>query len=325
MTQYDKVIKPSNPANVSSETKEVVAQAIGSSGYTTDDAAAKRASPEIWDDQLRRFVQTDFDIQSRAEVERGLLGEAGDTLNVTVDKVPSAASSVAETDDVSIQELDNRQVTYEPTEYATAFQVHDKTMRRNFFDVMANASQKIGYALRLIRERTAISTVESGADTTYGVGTGVGAADSDISSSDTLTYDALVDARRELKKENFGADRVYVTPKQFSDLAKLDAFQRVDQSGSDETLRGGDIGRIFGMTVYEHNELTVDGSSPEVHHALILGSTDFGDGAFGFCPKKEAGVRTEREELGRYTNIVGVEEWDMEMLRPKAAVEVLSA
>jgi len=325
MTEYDRVIKPSQPANVSTETKEVVAQAISSSGYTTDDAASQRATPEIWDRQLRRFTQTDFDLQSRAEVENGLLGEAGDTLNVTIDKVPSAASSVAETDDVSIQELDNRQVTYTPTEYATAFQVHDKTMRRNFFDVMANASQKIGYALRLIRERTAISTVESGAGTTYAVGTGAGGAASDLASSDTLTYEAIVDSVKEIRDNNFNADRLYVTPKQFADLAKDQQFSFVDRAGSEETLRGGRIGEIYGLTVYEHNELTVDSSGPEVHHALVIGQTDFGDRVFGFCPKKEAGVRTEREELGRYTNIVGVEEWDMQMLRPDGAVELLSA
>lgn len=322
MTEYDTVIRPTNPAKRTEQTKEIVAQAISGSGYTTDDAAADRVNPEYWDKQLKSFVQTDFDVAAQAEVDDRLLGSDGDTLNVTIDKVPSAASQTAETDDVSIQEIDNRQVTYDPTEYATAFQVHDKQMRRAFFDVMANASQKLGYALRLIRERTAIDTVENGSNNTYYTD---GSSNTDIASSDTLTYEDIVDSVKLIRDNNFVADRLYVTPKQFADLAKDQNFSFVEHAGSDETFRSGRIGQIYGMTVVEHNELNTVSSNVEVQIGLILGSTPTGESVFGFAPKKEPGVRTEREELGRYTNIVGVEEWDMQVLRGDGIVDIHSA
>lgn len=320
--RYNKVIRPSNPSKRTAKTKEIVTQAISSSGFTTDDAAADRVNPEIWDRQLRRFVQTDFDLQSRAELETGLLDQAGDTYNVTIDKVPNAASAVAETDDVTIQETDNRQVTYSPTEYGTAFQVHDREIRKAFFDVMANFSQKVGYSLRLNRERTAVDTVQNGATHKYFTS---GSANTDIASSDTLAYEDLVDAVKLIRDKKFVADRLYVTTKQFADLAKSQTFELVDHAGTSETLRGGRIGEIYGMTVYEHNELNTVSSNVEVQKGLILGMTDFGDKVFGFCPQQRPTVRTEREELGRYTNIVGVEEWDMQMLRPDGAVVVSSA
>jgi len=304
----------SNPSDGGTSTKDVVAQAIGGSGFTTDDAAADRVNPEYWDKQLRAYTETTLNFSSEAEVFDRLLNSDGDSINVTIDENPGAASSVAETDDVTISELDNSQVTFTPTEYAKAYEVSDKEMRRAFFDVMDNVTKKIGYSFQVNREQSAISTAESGANNTvYANGT----ADSDIASSDTMDYETVVDAATNLREDDFVPEGLYVTPKQFGDIAKDQNFSFVDHAGSEETLRSGQIGRIYGVEVFENNELTVDtGNTPDIHQAIMVGRTrGVGDRAFGIARKLQPEIRTERYELGRYTSIVGVEEWDMQTLR----------
>jgi hypothetical protein len=47
----------------------------------------------------------------------------------------------------------------------------------------------------------------------------------------------------------------------------------------------------------------------------MLGYDMSGESPFGICYKALPTVRSERHELGRYTDFVGVEEWDLEVLR----------
>lgn len=325
MTQYNLGHEKLSTVANSSDSKEVVANAIGGSGFTTDDTAAGRVNPEYWDQQLRDYTEDMLNVAEEAEVFDRLLDSDGDSINVQIDVEPAAASAVAETDDVSISELDYNQVTFTPSEYAKAYQVSDKEMRRAFFDVMDNVTKKIGYAFAINREDSAISTIESGANETLYADSGV-SAKSDLASSDTMDYEFVTRAVRQLRENQFQAARLHVHPKQFQDLAQDPNFTRVNEAGTQETLRSGQIGQIYGVEVFENNRLTVDTSvSPDVYTALMVGRTETGDRSFGIARKLQPEIRSERHELGRYTDIVGVEEWDMQTLRGDGLVKMFSA
>jgi len=305
--------------------KQAITEALDANAFDTQEAAADLVNPELWDRRLRAYTEDATPLQEEAEIEDGLLDQAGDTYNVQIDVEPSPASQTDESDAASIQALDYNQVTYNPTEYTVGFQVSDKEARRAFFDVMDNVSKKIGYAFITNREDNAISTAESGASHTVYPGTA--AADSDLASGDTMDYETVVDAVRVLKEDNFEANKIFVTPKQFADLSKDQQFSFVDHAGTDETLRTGRVGRIYGCEVFESNRLTVDTSNtPDIHVAIMTGRTNMtGERSFGICRKHLPEVRTEYHALDRKTDIVGAEEWDMQVLREDGLATIRTA
>lgn len=287
----------------------LIQNAIGSNGFTTDDTAAGYVNPEFWNRNVMRFLEEKLVVLPLGRVYDDLLGGPGDTLNITVDDTPSAAAAVAETDDVSITAQSHSQVVFTPTEYAAAYQLHDKEARRAFFSEMENMSMKIGYSLALAADDDAISTCTSGAGNAV-VANGVAA--SSIASSDTLDYSDVVNAARELMLDKFVPRALVVGPHGFSQLAKDSQFSYANQAGSSETLREGRIGRIFGLDVYWTTQIAAASS---VETALVLGESPVGDQSFGVARKLLPEIRTERHELGRYTDIVGVAEWDVQVLR----------
>jgi N4-gp56 family major capsid protein len=310
--------------------KEVVANAIGSSGFTTDDASADIINPEYWDRQVLQYLESKQTLANEAKVYDNILGQDGDSFNVTIDSAPTAATAVAETDDTTVSEVSYSQVTFTPTEYQKTFQIHDKQARRGFFDVMQNMTNKIGYAFSLNREQTAISTVEAGAGITQlGDGQQGYSATSDITSSDTMSYETIVRAVQALRENKFTPLSIHVHPKQFADLAVSQQFSFVNQAGSEETLRNGQVGRVYGITVYENDELTVQtdagASSIDVFNAIVHATDQQGEPSFGIGRKLLPRVEMERHARGRYTDIVGVEEWDMQVLRADGLAVVETA
>jgi N4-gp56 family major capsid protein len=324
MTDYNLGLYQYKHSGSSTGATKAIGQALDANTFDTAEAAADLVNPEIWDRRLRAYTEDSLGITSYAEVEQGLLGQAGDTYNVSIDVAPSPAQATAETDAVGIRSLDYNQVTYDPTEYTIGYAVSDKEARRAFFSIADNISKKIGYAFRINREDQAISTIEAGAGHT--VFPNDVTAETDLSETDVMSYELLVDARRNLKESNFASVVTFVTPKQFSDLAKDPNFVEVDKAGTDETLRAGDIGRIHGTEIRESNRLTVDSTnSVESHTAIMIGETELGEASFGYCPKHLPEIRSDYEVLNRQQVFAGAEEFDMQVLRPDALALLITA
>lgn len=288
-------------------TLELVKNAIGSNGFTTDDTSAGYVNPSYWDRQVLAFLEEKLVIADKAK-KYSLDGD-GTSLAVTIDSTPTAAAAVAETDDVSVSAQAHTQVIFSPTEYAKAFQLHDKEARRSFVDQMANMSKKIGYALALARDDNAVTTLVAGAGNTA---TANGAVSSDITTSDLIDFDDIVNAATLIRADQLVPRYLFVSPGQAGDLAKSAQFARADYAGDSSAFRQGLIGKIYGMEVFETTQIAPSSSKSK---AIMLAVDQLGEPCFGICSKGTPGIRTERHELGRYTDIVGVEEWDIEVLR----------
>lgn len=287
----------------------IIQNAIGTNGFTTDDTSAGYVNPELWNRNVLRFLEEKLVVAPLGRQYDDLLGAPGDTLNITVDNTPAAASTVAETDDVTITAQSHSQVVFTPTEYAAAYQLHDKEARRAFLSEMDNMSMKIGYSLALAMDDDCITTCVSGASNAV---TANGVVASAIASTDTLDYSDVVNAATELMLDKMNPRAIVVGPHGFSQLAKDNQFSYANQAGSTETLREGRIGRIFGLDVYWTTQIAAASS---VETALVFGESPVGDQSFGIARKLLPEIRTERHELGRYTDIVGVAEWDVQVLR----------
>lgn len=284
--------------------------AIGANGFTTDDTTAGYINPTYWNKQLLAFLEARLVVADKAKVYDDILGQDGSSFKVTVDAAPTAAAAVAETADITVSAFETMaQVTFTPSEYAKAYQLSDKQARRGFISAMENMTDKLGYAMALGRDTAAVTLLTASAGNAVTVNN---VAYTALASSDTLSYATIVNGCTAIRQDKLIPKYLVLSPGGFGQLAKAQQFSYVDSSGSSETLRGGQIGRIYGLTVFESTQIAPTANKSK---ALIIGVDQMGEPCFGIGRKQLPTVRTQRWELGRYTDIVGVEEWDMQMLR----------
>jgi len=289
--------------------REIVMNALDNNAFKSTDTAAGYIDPEIWNRQVLRFVEDTIIVSRYAKVYDDLLNAPGDTLNVTINSAPTVASAVAESDAVGIKAYSVTQVVFTPSEYGAAYQLTDKQSRRSFYSVAQDMTSKLGYALALKRDSDAISTITSGAGNSV-VANGV--VSSDVASTDLIDFDDIVNAMTEIRKDKLVPRTLIVSPGQLGHLMKNQAFRDASQFGGRETVLGGELKMIAGLTVVYSTLITPSSSKSK---ALVLGYDLGGESPFGMARKALPAIRTQRDELYRTTNFVAVEEWDIAVLR----------
>jgi len=291
--------------------KEFVLNAIDSSnGFMSDATSAGYINPAVWNTQVLRHVEDTIVVSRYAKVYNDILGTPGSTLNITLTSAPLGASAVAESADVTIKAYVTTQVIFTPTEYADAYALSDKEARRSFYSVADDMAKKLGYSLALAREVEALAVVTSDAGNAV-VANGVTA--SDIASSDTIDWDDIVNAMSAIRTDKLIPKVLIVNPALLGDLLKLSAFRDASQYGGRETILGGSLKTIGGLEVVFSTVMTKHTGTRT--KAIMLGVDLSGESAFGVCVKSLPQIRSQRFELGRYTNFVAAEEWDYATLR----------
>ena len=233
----------------------------------------------------------------------------GDTLNVTVNAAPLGASAVVESNDVAVKAYAVTQVVFTPTEYADAYALTDKEARRAFYSIASDMTKKLGYSLALARDVNALSTLIAGAGNAV-VADGVVA--SDLASSNAIDYEDIVNGMTAIRKDKLIPKVLLVSPGQLGDLMKNSAFRDASQYGGRETVLGGTLKTIAGLEVAYSTLIEATANRTK---AVMLGVDLSGEPAFGVCIKATPQIRSQRFELGRYTNFVAAEEWDYAVLR----------
>jgi N4-gp56 family major capsid protein len=294
--------------------QELVMNAIDSNGFQPSATAAGYINPTVWNTQLLQFLEANLVVARLAKVYNDLLGTPGSSLNVTINSTPLSASAVATSDDVTISAYATTQVTFTPSEYAFAYALHDTEARRAFYDVATDMARKIGYALALKRDSLAVALLQASAGNTVNVNAVV---TSDIASSDTLDFATVVNGATKIRAGYMIPRYIIVSPAAIGQLSKLSQFSYANQAGTTNTLYGGMLGTLYGMEVYWTTQIAASSNKTK---SLMLGVDQFGEPTFGIAMKSNPTIRTQRFELGRYTNVVGVEEYDLEVLRTAGIV-----
>jgi len=287
---------------------ELIQNAIDSSGFVSTDTAAGYINPDIWNRKLLEHVQSNIFVSTLGMTYNDILNQPGETLNVQIDAEPTEASAIAETDDVSIDELSFTQVVFTPTERGAAYQVSDKEARRSFFDLMNNISTKLGYRLALKKEELTISTVTAGAGNEV---TANGVSSTAIASSDTIDEDDIVNAMSAIRTDKYTPTTLIVGVDQLGDLMKLDNFKQAYAYGGREVILGGELGVVYGLKVMWTDLITATSNKAK---ALMLGVTQSGEKSFGICDKSNPALKTQYFARGRYTDFVAVSEYDIQVL-----------
>jgi len=290
------------------EAKEFIAKAWTSDAFKVTDTSAGYINPEIWNKEVLEHVKANLVVAPLGKQYTDLLNKEGDTLNVTVSVEPTAASAVVETVAVNVVAYTKTQVVFTPTEYGAAYQLTNKEKNRSFINLMQDMTAQLGYALALEKDTLCVSTCTSGAGNAV-VANGV--LSSAIASSDTIDYDDIVNGMIAIKTDKLNPKYLVVGTEQYGDLLKLDSFRDASQFGG-SVARNGFIGRVAGLDVFETTQIV--GSSNSIK-ALIFGVDGMGIGAFGIAQKTNPYIVTEYHALERYTDIVAVEDYNVQVLR----------
>lgn len=288
---------------------EVIQNAIGANGFVTTAASGSLVNPTYWNKQLMSFLDEKLVIANHAKVFDDILGQDGASFKVTIDTAPTAAAAVAETADVTVSAYETlTQVTFTPSEYAKAYQLSDKEARRSFFSAMENMSRKIGYALALARDDAAVTLLTA---TTNPSVIANSVAYTALASSDTLDYADVVNAATKIRQALMVPYAIFLSPGGLGQLSKDPFFSYVNYAGT-QVAQTGLIGRIYGLDVYWTTQIAPSSNKTK---AIVLGHDPMGEPTFGIGRKALPDVRMQYFALGRYTDVVGVEEWDMQVLR----------
>ena len=295
---------------------ELVEKAIDSSGFQTTAGSASYVNPTMWNTMLLEHAESQLVVAKLGRVYNDLLNRPGEVLNVSIDAEPTEASALTESSDVSIDTLSFTQVVFTPTEYGAAYQVSDKQARRSFFDMMQNIVKKLGYRMALKKEKLVVALLQASAGNSV---TADGVVSSALASSNTFDEEDIITARAEIKKDKYTPVDLIIGVEQEKALLKREIFNDTSKYGSRDAVLGGFIGRAFGVNIYWSDLITPSSSKAK---AIMIGVSKSGEESFGICVKKLPGIETQRWARGRYTDFVGVEEYDLQMLHANAVCTI---
>jgi len=298
--------------------REFIKRALDTSNaFLTSNAEATAVNPNIWDSRLREYEEKNLIVAPLGEQID--FRSPGVDFKVTIDEAPSAAAVLVETTDVSISSFATRNVTFTPSEKGAAYQITRAEMVRAFFDVMGRMTKKLGYSMACKKDSLAISTVQSGAGNSVLVNSK--SATTDLASTDTLDYASITKAARLIEDDLYTPTKLVVNPTQKQQVLDLQSVNRADEFGTRDGVQKGLIGELFGLNIFVSNNLP---TASNVATAIVLGESQTGEQAFGIAVKRDPIIETEYHALGRYWDIVGHEEYDIQVLHPNAICTIAS-
>ncbi len=300
--------------------REIIKRALDSSNaFISTDSEATAVNPNIWDQRLREFEEKSLVLTPQAE-QFDFRG-AGVDYKVTIDDEPSIATLLVETTDVEISSFSTRNVTFTPTEYGAAYQLTRKEAVRAFFNVADRMVKKLGYSLAVKKDRLAYAAVQSGAGNAV-IANGVASATA-LASTDTLGYEEITQAIRDIEEDQYVPMDMFVSYRQKQQLLDLQTINNADKFGSREAIQNGLVGELFGLKIWVSHSITETTSAgSDWEDAIVLGRSQTGERAFGYAIKRDPVIEREYHARGRFWDIVAHEEYDFQVLHSNAICKI---
>lgn len=299
--------------------KEFIQYAIDANALTSTSATGTALNPNIWDYRVRDYAEENLVMTQLSEVID--FRKPGVDLTVTFDVAPTAAAAVAETAAISISADSVRQVTFTPTEYGKGFAVTQKELNRSFADTMDRFSKKLGYSLARMKDDTAITAARAAATATV-LPNGVTAATA-LASTDTMSYEVLIDACRTIEGHLYVPYAAVMNHYQKAQLLKLDKVNEANKFGTRDALQRGLVGELFGLQLYVSTNITNETSTAtDTAKALVLGRHPTGEAPLAIGVKQDPKVAMDYDIKYRYHEIVAHEEYQWKAIHPGGIINV---
>lgn len=236
----------------------------------------QRFRPEIWSAQLLVALRKALVYAGPGMVNRdyeGDIQQAGDTVRITSVSDPTIGTYTPNSTSITPEELTDAQRTLvvDQAKYF-AFYVDDVDKRQAKGDVMPEAMRRAAYKLADTVDQY-VAGLYTGANTANIVNTTGAPAELNLTSGPANFYDdVLIPLRTKLAKANVPSEGrfVVVSPEIYGFLLKDDRFIKVNESGTSEGLRNGQVGRAAGFDIMESNNVPVPTGTV---HAVIAGTS----------------------------------------------------
>lgn len=217
----------------------------------------------------------------------------------------------------------NTQVTLQaPTEtkltltinqhYEASFLVEDFVDAQSAYDMASEYTEKAGYAIAEKMDSTVATTMTSGFTQT------VGAFGTPLSDANLLTANQYLDDAKAPADQRY----LVVTPQGKRELLSIDKYIRYDAigvGGSENSIRSGKIGEIYGIQVFMSQNLVFTAGTPNQNNHLL-----FHKEAAAIAVQKE--IKTEHQRKTEYLGDLYVASalWGVRVLRTDHGVLVKS-
>ena len=297
---------------------EYFQKAFDSDAFISTTTTAGYVNPTIWEKDLLTSEKQHLVVAPLGKFY-DRTNVKGATFNVEIAVTPTAAIDTAETTAVGIDAFTKTQVTFTPTERTKGYEYSNKEEDRTFINIAQEMTAELAYGLALKKDTLAISTSISGAGNSVIVNDGTAGA---LTTSDTLSYAAIVKARAEILKDNLFPKYLIINPSMESDLLQLSQFNDYSEFG-DQVAKNGFIGKIAGLEVYVTTNIPVTSNANE-YKALVLGEDAMGVPSFGVLQKRNPYFLTDFDVYYRKNVIIAVEDYDIKVLRANAICTILA-
>ncbi len=223
--------------------------------------AITRFRPEIWSANLLVSLRKALVYAGPGIVNRdyeGEIAQAGDTVRITSISDPTIGTYSPNSTSVSPEELSDAQRTLvvDQAKYF-AFFVDDVDARQAKGNVIPEAMSRAAYKLADTVDQY-VAGFYTGAQSANVVGTTGAPVQVALTSNPKNVYDdVLVPLRTKLTRANVPTPGRYVivSPEIYGLLLKDSRFIKVNESGTSEGLRNGQVGRAAGFDILESNNV----------------------------------------------------------------------
>jgi N4-gp56 family major capsid protein len=284
--------------------------ALGTAQMTGTTHAVYR--PNIWAKELLRAREKNLVLVPLVKHYDRDIKSAGQTVEIPNLSNLTATAKAANTQVTLNGPTETKQTLTIDQHYESSFLVEDFADAQSMYDMAAEYTEKAGYAIAEKMDSTLAVAMTAGFTQTVGA---FGTALSDANILTAIQY--LDDAKAPT------SDRVFVVlPQGKRELLSIDKYIRYDAigvGGSENSIRSGQIGEIYGVKVFMSHNLSYTAGSPNQNNHLM-----FHKDAAAIAVQKE--IKTEHQRKTEYLGDLYVASalWGVKVIRADHGVLVKS-
>jgi len=231
---------------------------------------------EVWSAKVLESLRKNLVFGQDGVINRNYEGEIsgkGDTVRITAFSPITVDDYVAATGLSDPETLDDASTTLVMSnDKYFNFMVDDADKAQANVELMKAATSDAGYQLGDAADQI-IAALYDQADTDNAVGTDASAKVPDNSTAGSTYLDYVADLKQKLDESNTPLEGrwLVIPPWYLNGLIKMEAIRSDAQSGSDEGLRNGWCGKLYGFDVLLSNNVQTKVTSEKTNYKIMAG------------------------------------------------------
>lgn len=236
------------------------------SGNNIGVTAADVFRPNVWSKEVLMFVKSNLVLVPLVKHYDADVKAGGKTLEIPNVSTITANQKAQNTVVTLNYNVEQKNTIYLDQHYESSFLVEDIAKVQSVTDLRSDYTQAAAYAIA----QTVDFALASGMTTAFlGAGNSVGTYGAALDDAAVLAVNRYLDEAKAPGNER----ALVVTPKGKAEMLGIDKYIRYDAigvGGTDNSIRNGQIGEIYGVRVYMSQNLVVTPGTPDEHNHLFF-------------------------------------------------------